>query len=505
MFKLIDKFLNQITMYRLILYYVLFLWFVAFILSFFGLVPYSPLDLLLSLLFIEAVCVLTNEIFARVFEAPSNGESVYTTGLILALIVSPAQPFERLVFLGWVAILAMASKYIIAVHKKHIFNPAALAVALTAAVLNQSANWWVGSLYMAPFVLVGGLLMVRKIRRWDLILSFFVVPIIAILGLSFLRGENPLPILKGLLFYSPVLFFSCVMLTEPTTTPPTKNLRMLYGALVGFLFAPFIHIAFVYSTPELALLVGNIFAYAVSPKKKLILELKEKKLIATDVYEFLFKPNHKLKFKPGQYMEWTLGHDTQDSRGMRRYFTIASSPEEEYVGMGVKFYPHSSSFKQSMLSLNPGGTIVASQLAGDFVLPANKSKKLAFIAGGIGVTPFRSMIKYLLDKQEKRDVVLLYSNKTPADIAYKAIFDQAGQRLGIKTFYTVTDTPAPKDWEGECGMCDEPMIKRLVPDYKDRIFYLSGPNVMVVAFEGLLQKMGVSKNHIKKDFFPGFA
>jgi ferredoxin-NADP reductase len=505
MLKLIDKFLNQITMYRLVLYYMSFLLVVALILGFFGFVPYTPLDMLVSAVFIEAVCILVNAIFARVFAAPSNSESVYTTGLILAFIVSPAQPFANLVFLGWVAVLAMASKYIIAIHKKHIFNPAALAVALTAVALNQSANWWVGSLYMAPFVLIGGLLMIRKIRRADLVLSFFIAAIATILGFNFLKGGNYLLVLEHALFYSPILFFSCVMLTEPATTPPTKNLRIFYGALIGFLFAPFIHIASVYSTPELALLAGNIMAYIVSPKKKLILELKEKRLVATDVYEFLFKPNHKLHFKSGQYMEWTLGHDTQDSRGMRRYFTIASSPEEEYIGMGVKFYPHSSSFKQSMLSLNPGDTIVASQLAGDFVLPKDKSTKLAFIAGGIGVTPFRSMIKYLVDKKEKRDVVLLYSNKTPADIAYKDIFDQAGQQLGIKTFYTVTDTPAPKNWQGECGMCDERMIKRLVPDYKDRIFYLSGPQVMVVAVDELLRKMGVKKSQIKKDFFPGLA
>jgi len=496
MFKLIDRFLNKITMYRLILYYVLSLWFVAFILSFFGLLPYSPVDLLIAAVFIEAVCIIVNAFFARIFHAPSNSESVCATGLILALIISPAQPFDHLAFFGLAALLAMASKYIIAIHKKHIFNPAALAVALTAVILGQFANWWVGNLYMTPFVLVGGLLMARKIRRLDLVASFFVVATGAILTFNFLRGWNPSSVLQQVLFYSPILFFAFVMLTEPMTTPPTRNLRILYGALVGFLFVQPVHMGS-------ALLAGNIFAYAVSPKKKLILELKEKIPIAADVYDFLFKPNHKLVFKPGQYMEWTLGHDAQDARGMRRYFTIASSPAEEYIRMGVKFYPQSSSFKQSMMLLKPGDKIVASQLAGDFVLPKNKSVKLVFIAGGIGITPFRSMIKYLLDMDERRDIILLYSNFKPDDIIYKDIFDQAGKRLGIKTVYTITDKPCPKDWAGENCFIDEAMIKKAVPDYKERTFYLSGSHNMVVAFSEILPKMGVKKSRIKSDFFPG--
>ena len=384
-------------MYRLVLYYVLSLWVAAFILSFFGLLPYTPTALVVSVVFITVVCWAINFIFARVFDVPSNIESVYATALILALIIAPTQSVGGLYFLGIAAGLAMASKYIIAIYKKHIFNPAALAVALTAVILGQSANWWVGNLYMFPLVLIGGFLIVKKIIRFDLVLSFLITATVTTLGFFFLKGSNPLFILKGIIFDSPILFLACVMLTEPTTTPPTRNLRILYGAFVGVLFNPLVHIGSVYSTPELALLVGNIFSYAVSPKNKFILELKEKIPIVADVYDFIFKSDKKFKFKPGQYMEWTLGHGHQDARGMRRYFTIASSPTEDNVRMGVKFYPNSSSFKKSLLFLNPGDKIVASQLAGDFVLPKDKNKKLVFIAGGIGITPFRSMIKYLLD------------------------------------------------------------------------------------------------------------
>ncbi|TSC85086.1 MAG: hypothetical protein G01um101413_470 [Parcubacteria group bacterium Gr01-1014_13] len=505
MIKFIDNFLNRITMYRLVLYYVLALWLAALFLSFFRLLPYTPIALAVSGIFIVCVCLVVNAIFARVFGAPSNIESVYTTGLILTLIIAPVRSVNGLVFLGFAAFLAMASKYIIAINKKHIFNPTAVAVALTAIISGQSANWWVGNLYMLPFVFVGGLLMVRKLRRFDLVLSFIIFSAATILGYFFLKQSNLLMISKEILFSSPLIFFACVMLTEPMTTPPTKKLRILYGALTGVLFAPFIHIGYVYSTPELALLAGNIFSYIISPKYKLILELKEKLMIAPDVYDFVFQSDKKLVFKPGQYLEWTLEHDHQDTRGMRRYFTIASSPTEPEIRTGIKFYPHSSSFKKSILTLNHGDKIVASQLAGDFVLPKDKNKKLVFIAGGIGITPFRSMVKYLLDTKEKRNIILLYSNYTPADIAYRDLFDQGERELGIKTIYTISSTPYPADWQGERGMVDDKMIMRTVPDFKERTFYLSGSNNMVVAFEQILRKIGVPKQQIKKDFFPGLA
>ncbi|HSR89520.1 MAG TPA: RnfABCDGE type electron transport complex subunit D [Candidatus Udaeobacter sp.] len=506
MLKFIDQFLNRITMYRLVLYYVSGLWVIAFIFSLLHILPHAPFDLLVSAIIIHAVGFLVNAIFARIFQVPSNLESVYTTGFILALIISPAQPFSRLLFLGLAATLAMASKYIIAINKKHLFNPAAFAIASAAIVAGQSANWWVGNLYMAPFVLLGGFLMVKKLRRWDLVLSFFVVAIAVISTSFFLKKSDMMLILKEVLFYSPMFFFACVMLTEPMTTPPSRNLRIIYGALTGFLFAPFMHLGSIYSTPELALLAGNIFVYIVSPKYKLILELKEKVLIAPDVYDFLFKQDKKMVFKPGQYMEWTLGHEDQDSRGMRRYFTIASSPAEEYLRMGVKFYPNASSFKKSILHLEPGDKIIASQLAGDFVLPSNKDKKLVFIAGGIGITPFRSMVKDLLDRKEKRDIILIYSNYRPVDIVYRDVLDQAERELGIKTIYTVTDLAScPDDWPCERGFIDEQKIMRLIPDYKERTFYLSGSHSMVVAFDENLRKIGIKKMQIKKDFFPGFV
>jgi ferredoxin-NADP reductase len=144
-------------------------------------------------------------------------------------------------------------------------------------------------------------------------------------------------------------------------------------------------------------------------------------------------------------------------------------------------------------------------LAGDFTLPKDQSEKLVFIAGGIGITPFRSMAQYLMDTKQKRDIVMLYSNKTIPEIAYRDVFDRA-QEIGLKTVYTVTnENPIPQDWTGKTGFINEAMLREEVPDFKTRMFYISGPRSMVVLFDDLLKKMGVPESNIKKDFFPGFV
>jgi ferredoxin-NADP reductase len=436
-------------------------------------------------------------------------ESVYITALILALIITPPHTLHDKVNLEvafWTSSWAMASKYILAIGKKHLFNPVAFGVAVTALALNASASWWVGTLPMLPFTLIGGLLITRKILRFDLVLSFLIVAMILIAWSHLGSGWLGIPAAWTSIAQSSLLFFAFVMLTEPLTTPPTRPLRIAYGALVGVLFLPSFHIGSLYSTPELALLAGNVFSYLVSPKAKLLLTLRKKEKAAHDTYDFWFDADKKMNFKPGQYLEWTLAHRHPDGRGNRRYFTVASSPTEKGIMMGVKFYPEGSSFKESLFDMKPGDQLIASQLAGDFTLPHDKKEKLVFVAGGIGVTPFRSQIQYLIDKNEKRDIVVFYSNRTVQDIAYADILQEAEEKLGIKTVYTLTDrASAPADWSGYQGYIDASMVRTEVPDYRDRHFCISGPQALVHSFEDTLRRLGVHESRITKDFFPGFA
>lgn len=507
--KYIDALLNRITMYRLALYYLIFLIAAATLLSAVGLLAYDPFALLFSVGFLLAVCNLANWLFANTFNVPANAESANISALILALIITPIQSYADLPFLFWAGVLAMASKYIIAINKKHLFNPVAFAVALTYFTVNQSASWWVGQAQLLPFVLVGGALLVRKLRRGELVWSFLAAAGGAILLVSVTSGQNLLTTLQQTGLYSPLFFFAFIILTEPLTTPPTTSLRIIYGALVGLLFTPQFHLGSFYTTPELAILLGNLFAYLVSPKTKLVLRLKQKIRLAPDIYDFVFATPQKFAFEPGQYMEWTLGHNDSDTRGNRRYFTLASSPTESELRLGVKFYDHSSSYKQAMLVMNDKTEIVAAQLAGDFVLPRDPAQKCVFIAGGIGITPYRSMLKYLLDARQKRPIVLFYVNRNVHDIVYKDILDRAERELGIKTIYTLSDTKAtlPPGWANKItyGRPTVQMIKTQVSDYKRCWFYISGPQAMVDTYKALLRDMHVPAAHIKTDLFAGLA
>lgn len=495
MIKFIDDFLNGITMYRLMSYYLILLIVVAGILALFKILPFSLIDLAFSTTVLVFTSWIANTVLAKIFKSVTNVESFFITALILTLIISPVEPLGGLPFLIWAAGLAMASKYVLAIKKKHIFNPAAFAVAFTAITINKSASWWVGSLPMLPFVLVGGLLIARKLRRLTMVGSFFAVSILAIIVFSIFRNVNLLTILKGVIFYSQIWFFAFVMFTEPLTTPPTQTLRIIYGVIVGFLYALPFRLGSIFFTPETALLLGNVYSYLVSPKIKLILRLKKKMKIARDTYEFLFVPDRKVAFLPGQYMEWTLGHKNPDSRGNRRYFTLASSPAEKNIRIGVKIPNPSSTFKKALLSIDETQKIVAGQLSGDFTLPKDPNKKLVFLAGGIGITPFRSMIKYLLDTNQKRQITLLYFNRVESDVAYRKFLDQAIKKMGIKVIYWNTSTQ---------GYLHVGIVKKEIPDFQERIFYLSGPNSMVISFQKLLKELGIKERFIKTDFFPGY-
>jgi ferredoxin-NADP reductase len=505
MLNAVDSFLNKTTMYRLLVYYLGGLLGVATVFSALHILPYDPINVLASAGFLAGVCWLTNLVFARIWGVPTNAESSLITALILSLIITPAMPDQSFFFLMWAGMLAMASKYILAVRGKHVFNPAAFGVAATALFIGESATWWIaGNLAMLPLVLLGGLLVVRKIRRWDLVLAFagttlFATLIVVASSFDAMRVAG-----MAVFEHTSMLFFAFVMITEPLTTPPRRLGRVLYGALVGFLFAPWVHIGSFYFTPELALITGNVFSYLISPKFKAVLTLEEIRQLAADTYEFVFS-GRTAHFAPGQYAEWTLPAAASDSRGNRRYFTLASSPTERDIKLGVKFYANPSTYKAHLAQFVQGSTLLGGSIAGDFTLPRDTSKKLAFIAGGIGVTPFRSIAKYLTDTKEQRDIVMFYSNRTPAEIAYKDVFDEAQRAgTGFKTVYTVTDD-IPAAWTGERGYIDAKMIERHVPDYRERTFYISGPHGMVDAFTKTLRHMGVSRWRIKTDFFPGFA
>ncbi len=494
MFTFIDKQLDKVTMYRLTLYYVIFILSSAVLLGAIGVLHYSPYSILYSSAFFLFFCVVANDLFSWAFNVVSNDDSVYITALILtALITPPASVIDGKYYTIalWTAIWAMASKYIFAIKKRHIFNPAAFAIFFVSLTLGLSAVWWVGTPALLPFVIIGGLLLVRKIGRFDLVLTFIAVAFLSIVIPQTISGSNFLNVAMRAFGNSPIFFFAFVMLTEPLTSPPTKKMRMIFAAVIGVIFAPWVHIANFYSTPELSLLIGNLGSYFVSAKENLLLVLKKINILSADTAELVFASPQRLRFQSGQYMEMMLPHENSDTRGIRRYLTLSSSPTEDDIMIGVRFCDNGSTYKKTLLSMEIGDTITAAHLIGDFVLPPDPKQKLVFVAHNIGITPFRSMIKFMMDKGEKRDIILIYSNKTEGDIAYKNILDEAQLKIGLRTVYVYSEI-------------DKKTIEQNIPDYRERLFYVAGPLSSVIAQDKILKGMGINDSRIKKSFFPGF-
>lgn len=505
---IIDDFLNSITMYRLTLYYLIGLVCAAVILSFFSLLPFNPAEIIIDTAITIISCFIGNYILSKFFRAPTNIESVFITALILVLII-PAKFPLNLSFLLLASAFAMGSKYLVTIEKQHIFNPAAAAVAGIALLSSEhNATWWVGNAWMLPFVIIGGLILVRKIEREDLVFIFLSVFLLLITVFSFIHNSSFASVVNALqtgILRSPLFFFAFVMLTEPITSPVSVKLQRYYSLIVAILYStPQLRLLGFVLTPELALCVGNVFSYIVNPKYKFFLKIKEKIQISPDTFIFNFGKVANFNFIPGQYMEWTLPHKETDSRGNRRYFSIASSPSEDLM-IVVKFYDPSSSYKKALINIDPEQKIIASSLSGDFILPKNTAMPVVFIAGGVGIAPFRSIIEDIIEKKHQVNIVMFFANRTKEDILFPDLFEKA-KEFGVRTVYCLTkEDSIPSDWNGERGHINAEMIGRQIPDYKNRIFYISGPAPMVKSYESVLSSMGISDRQVVVDYFPGYS
>lgn len=492
MFSKIDNLINSITMYRIVLYGITVLAVLSFVLSIFQVLSLNPLVMFLSLVILLISCFASNYLLSKLFKIPSNTESNFITAFILFFIMSPTGSITDYLLLALSGVIAMASKYILVYHKKHIFNPAALG-AFAVGFLGLGASWWIGSeALLAPMALIGFLIL-RKIRKFTMFFSFLILALIVILIFGYTYKQPPLESIKFAFTSWPLLFLGTIMLTEPLTSPATKKMQMIYGALVGIITAYQLPIFHFYVTPEFALLIGNIFAFSVNPKWRLKLKLMKTEKLSNTTNAFLFEKPAGVTFLPGQYMEWTLPHSKSDTRGIRRYFTIASSPTENNIALGVKKYNPSSTFKNALFDMKPEDIIYAGSLKGDFTLPKNTGEKLVFIAGGIGITPFRSMVKYLIDSNEKRDIVLIHVVASADELTYKEVFVQ-GVQIGLKTI----------PWDSEkLGHLTDIKLKELVPDFAERKYYISGSNGMVHAVKKTLGALRIKPTSIKTDYFAG--
>jgi ferredoxin-NADP reductase len=231
--------------------------------------------------------------------------------------------------------------------------------------------------------------------------------------------------------------------------------------------------------------------------------IKEKTEVARGTLLVLFDLHgEQMDFRPGQYF-WVelLDPPYDDEKGPRRHITVVTSPTERGV-LGLATRIRDSAFKRSLEELPVGAEVDVEQPKGEFVLPEDTDRPYVFVAGGIGVTVFRSMLRYIADEQLPYRVKLLYTNRDRASTAFMdELQELEGAIPGFKVVFTMTGDP---EWEGETRRIDAEFLRDQVEDVVGSTYLVAGPPPMVEGVVEALQDAGVPEDQIRPDRFSGY-
>lgn len=223
-------------------------------------------------------------------------------------------------------------------------------------------------------------------------------------------------------------------------------------------------------------------------------KLVEKKQEASDCISFIFEPEQAFEWQAGQYLRYTIPNPNPDDRSIQRYFTISAAPFEKHIMLTTRFAGEKgSSFKKDLHDLEIGAEIEVEGPMGNFII-SDPNAHYIFLAGGIGITPFRSILLELEHNNLPINVSLFYANRND-EIVFKEIFDNlATANPGFKVKYIIE----PERIDGE-------FLKHNIADLNSPFYYISGPKPMVEGVEKTLTELGVAEEKLKHDYFPGYT
>jgi ferredoxin-NADP reductase len=228
----------------------------------------------------------------------------------------------------------------------------------------------------------------------------------------------------------------------------------------------------------------------------------EKRQVAKGTIFALFAVEDYPDYRPGAYFWVELpdrGRD--DEKGLRRHISLATSPTERSV-VGFATRIRDSAFKQTLAELEVGDEVQVEEPKGSFLLPEDTSVEYVFVAGGIGITVFRSMLRYVADEGLPYRVTLVYSNRDSASAAFLDELEELERRIdGLRVVLTMTDEPA---WEGETRRLDADVLSDLVGGFDERTFLIAGPPPMAEGVAESLRAAGLPEHRVVADKFSGY-
>lgn len=230
--------------------------------------------------------------------------------------------------------------------------------------------------------------------------------------------------------------------------------------------------------------------------------IAKKEEVATATLSVTFEASEPFTFKPGQYVFVTLPKlNYPDERGSRRQFSINNPPGQQGI-ITITTRISDSGFKKTLNELPVGTEVELGPIAGIFTLPESTDKPIVMIAGGIGITPFLSILRHLRDERLPYNITLIYSNRNQPSTAYLEELELLSTYLSsYKLIATMTEDP---DWEGETRRVDAKFIKDYIPNINEPIFMVVGPPGMVDAIREVLKEVGVPEDNIKFENFTGY-
>ena len=233
--------------------------------------------------------------------------------------------------------------------------------------------------------------------------------------------------------------------------------------------------------------------------------LRKKEEVAEGTMAFYFEKPAGLQFKPGQFANLTLLNPPEtDGEGNVRSLSIASAPFEDDLLFATRM--RDTAFKRVLKIMPLGSELTLGGPFGSFTLHSDSSRPGVFLAGGIGITPFRSMILHASRNRLPHRLLLVYSNRRPEDAAFLQELEGI-EKKNTKFNFIGTMTQMEKSkrkWDGRTGSIDKDMLSECTDDWKGSIYYVAGPPTMVSAIGQVLADLGVSEDDIRSEEFAGY-
>jgi len=205
-----------------------------------------------------------------------------------------------------------------------------------------------------------------------------------------------------------------------------------------------------------------------------------------------------IDYKPGQFLCASLNAPSE----YKRYLSISSSPTEKgYIEFTKKITQ--SDFSKRLEVLKPGDSLRLRYPFGNFTLK-DPSQKVCFLSGGIGITPIRSICKFVVDNNLGTDIILIYANRTEKDIVFKEDFEAMQERYAkLKVAHVLGESP--RGFKARVGLINSQIIKEEAPDYNERKFFICGPPMMVEAMKKILSaELSLPDERIITENFTGY-